>query len=225
MSNINRIEKYLYGYLIHYTIYFYILKHRKPKSIKEFYEFFVNNFQDKKLIEDILNTKDGKQKLMKILRVWFYKVNTNNLNKLINTLKEMFETKLKNVDNVENTKSLKELINNSCNVEIEKSFILTIPKYDRRTNKIKFKISKFRPDILIVCKEPINLLIVVELKSGNRKLWKKYRKQIKQYLISLSQLSQFKDFYLIGIIYYFKSQTITIAKFNKSTNSFQFITL
>jgi len=216
------LEKDIYGYLIHYTIYFYLTKGRKPKSVKEFYTWFIERFQHKGLITDLLNSKDGNRKLQKILKIWFYKINTKGFNRLINELKQIFQY-LRDKNKI---KDLKEF-NNICKIYIERKFILAIPKRDKRVKHLEkksniiFHIKKIQPDIIIGCKEPLNTLLVIELKSGNRKLWRKYRSQLKNYLKFLSLYSEFKNLkHFIGILYYYKSDYLTLIKYDKEKDKF-----
>jgi hypothetical protein len=218
-----KIDKELYGYLIHYTIYFYFTHGRKPKSIKEFYSWFVKNFRNLGLLEKYLKNKNSKKELLKILRIWFYKITTKNFDKLLNSLKNIFHQA------EEKYHLTPEDLNKICKVEFEKTFIITIPKLDKRIKNIEnktnitFKIKKFVPDILIECFEPLNTIIVIELKSGNRKLWKKYRKQIKEYILGISQLQKYKNYKIFGMLYYFKNDTLVLVKFDKENKKFEFI--
>ena len=53
------------------------------------------------------------------------------------------------------------------------------------------------------------IVVVVELKSGNRKLWKKYRKQIREYVELLSK-GVYKGKEVIGLLYYYKSGVLEV---------------
>jgi hypothetical protein len=189
----DKLSKELYGYLIHYTIYFYFKFGRLPNTINEFINF-LNIYKDKTLeiLQSLYKLKTiSKDKYTNLLRLWFYKIHQKSFLKLVNLLK----TKYLNNPKVYNNKT--------CKFSFETLHQFVEQKYNKATKEISYKVKFYKPDILIECEDKV---IVIELKSGNRKLWKKYEKQIKDYLKFLKQIHPNKRIY--GILYYYKSDII-----------------
>ena len=81
-----------------------------------------------------------------------------------------------------------------------------IPILKQKNKKVIIKFRVIKPDLVIECG---GIVIVVELKSGNRKLWKKYRKQIREYVKLLSK-GVYKGKKVIGLLYYYKSGVMEV---------------
>jgi hypothetical protein len=192
-SLVDKLSKELYGYLIHYTIYFYFLTGRLPLSVDEFFSFLSkHNNKTSEVLQGLYKLKTlSKEQYQKLIKLWFYKIHKKSFLKLINLLK----SKYFNNPNLYNSKT--------CKFQFEALHQFVKQEYNTRKNEVRYKVKFYKPDILIVCKDKV---VVIELKSGNRKLWKKYEKQIKDYLKFLKQIYPSKN--LFGILYYYKSDVI-----------------
>lgn len=195
---IRKLEKMLYGYFIHYTIYFWFRKGRLPKSIEEFKQFLKQEMDTNAQLRmelSLLYSRVGsdkeryKQILDKVLRIWWKVIHKKHFQKLI--------TKIK---------SLVGKVGGKCTFTYEKTYNLPILKQSKKSKKVIIKFRVIKPDLVIECG---GIVVVVELKSGNRKLWKKYRKQIKEYVELLSK-GVYKGKEVIGLLYYYKSGVLEV---------------
>jgi len=184
IRGIRLIEKFIYGYLIHSLIYFYILHKRLPKSLDELIRFSIEHVSGARedftrLVILLGNNNDRlKRELLRVGQIVWGKIHRRD-----------FQTIIREI--------LKEV--SKCNAGklkffYEKEFIVTTPNIDKygRPSEVKLpngqkvlKIfsKKIIPDIILFCDGNENkFLTIIDIKSGNRRLWAKYEKQVILYL-------------------------------------------
>jgi hypothetical protein len=178
MERNSKDARHLYGYLVHYAIYFYFLYGRLPNSIDEFKKFVAKQVGANPRLR--LTLSQQPENLRREFQLVWSVIHKKPFLKLVQLVKQLVG------DN-----------HASCKLLIEHTF--NFPKLKDTKTKVKVKFQTITPDIVVVCPKKV---LVIELKSGNRKLWKKYRKQLKTYCTLLRGFYKRPTF---GILFYFKS--------------------